>query len=114
MTDVGRVGRRVLPLLMFASGACLGEQITVGRVVTSTDGAGETLVPTATSMSGIASPIDLPTDDPDPATCDLDGDGHDSIACGGDDCDDRSADVSPDVEENEDWGVEVMAENASL
>jgi hypothetical protein len=107
----GRVGRRALPLVMVLVGGCLGEPITVGRVGVDPDNdrdppPGLHRNPTYTIAPG------APFDPDEPLECDFDADGHESLVCGGDDCDDRSADVGPDINENEDWDIDLIAEGA--
>src|SRR5262245_48664738 len=41
-------------------------------------------------------------------SCDLDGDGHDAVSCGGDDCNDADPRVRPDLREDESWFTETV------
>jgi hypothetical protein len=107
---VGRVARRALPTLVLFLGGCLGEPILLGRTREPAAGHADAVTGTIVDRS-----LDGTTVDPHlPDTCDQDVDGWESFACGGDDCDDRAADVNPDVLENEDWTVDVLAEDGSL
>lgn len=107
---VGRVARRALPAVVLFLGGCLGEPILLGR----------TGAPAAGHADAVTGAIDdrlldhIVLDPPLPDLCDQDVDGWESIGCGGEDCDDHAADVNPDVVENEDWTVDVLAEDASL
>lgn len=108
---VGRVARRALPLFVLSLGACLGEPTLVGRMgapaANHADAVSSTIVERSFDGVVVVDPhlIDA---------CDLDLDGWESTSCGGDDCDDRAAEVNPAILENEDWTVDVLAEDASL
>lgn len=89
--------------------ACVGEPIFVGRANDLPTDQVITPVGVTIDARGVGRSPQPPHDE-----CDLDLDGWESVACGGEDCDDRNEQVNPAALENEDWTVDVIAEDASL
>ena len=65
------------------------------------------MLPTLLLALAMAAPAETgETGDTGDARCDLDGDGHASLYCGGDDCNDGDAAVNPDISETIDDGID--------
>lgn len=86
-----------LPLVAFVAAACSLEVVGRGRG----EEPGQSTEPALPAgrdggaASGDPSAPPSATTPPQPENCDVDGDGHESTACGGDDCCDTDPDVYP-------------------
>ena len=90
----GFVEGRVLRLDMFLASRCLSETCAEDETCRAEG-----------CVDPEIDPANLPGLDED---CDRDGDGHDSVICGGDDCDDGQADVHPGAPDPPAWTSDLV------